>query len=67
MTALCLVLATAAHALPAYEEVKAAHRPSDVLILDRHGEVVHRLRVDKSVRRGPWVPLADMPDLIRHP
>jgi penicillin-binding protein 1C len=56
---------TAAHALPGYEEVKAAHRPSDTLILDRQGEVVHRLRVDKSVRRGPWVPLADISPALR--
>ena len=57
--------ATVAHALPAYDEVKAAHRSSDTLILDRHGEVIHRLRVDQSVRRGPWVPLADISPALR--
>jgi penicillin-binding protein 1C len=57
--------ATAAHALPGYDEVKAAHRSSDALILDRHGEVIQRLRLDKSVRRGPWVPLADISPALR--
>jgi hypothetical protein len=33
------------------EEVKTAHRPSDTLILDRQGEVLHRLRTDKQIRR----------------
>ena len=55
-----LVAATTAHALPSFSEVKAAHRPSDVTLLDRHGTPIQTLRVDASVRRLPWVPLADM-------
>lgn len=53
-------LAAAAQALPTFAEVKAAHRPSDITLLDRHGVPIQTLRVDKSVRRLPWVPLADM-------
>ena len=52
--------AGAAQALPTFAEVKAAHRPSDITLLDRHGVAVQTLRVDKAVRRLPWVPLADM-------
>ena len=52
--------AAAAHALPSFAEVKAAHRPSDITLLDRNGIPIQTLRVDKSVRRLPWVPLADM-------
>ena len=52
--------AAAAQALPTFAEVKAAHRPSDITMLDRHGVPIQTLRVDKSVRRLPWVPLADM-------
>ena len=55
-----LLAAGTAHALPSYAEVRAAHKPSDVTLLDRHGEVVQTLRVDASVRRLPWVPLADV-------
>ncbi|MEO8058989.1 MAG: penicillin-binding protein 1C [Burkholderiales bacterium] len=54
------VCAAAAQALPTFAEVKAAHRPSDITLLDRHGVPVQTLRVDKTVRRLPWVALADM-------
>ena len=53
-------LAATAQALPTFAEVKAAHRPSDITLLDRHGAPIQTLRVDKSVRRLPWVPLAEM-------
>ena len=49
-----------AQALPTFAEVKAAHRPSDITLLDRHGVPIQTLRVDKTVRRLPWVPVADM-------
>ena len=52
--------ATLAHALPTFTEVRAAHRPSDITLLDRHGVPLQTVRVDKSVRRLAWVPLADM-------
>ncbi len=55
----------AAHALPSYEEVRADFRPSDTLILSREGEVVQRLRTDATVRRGQWVPLADVSPALR--
>ena len=59
--AVVVLLACApAHALPSYAEVRAAHRPSDVTLLDRRGEPVQTLRVETSVRRLPWVPLADV-------
>jgi len=65
---LCLLLgsvAPLARALPSYEEVKQAHRSSDTLVLDRHGEVVQRLRTDTTVRRGAWVSLGDMSPALR--
>ncbi|HEX7439138.1 MAG TPA: penicillin-binding protein 1C [Caldimonas sp.] len=49
-----------AHALPAFEDVRAAHRPSDVTLLDRHGVPIQTARVDRSVRRLAWVALADL-------
>ncbi len=48
-----------------FNEVKAAFKPSDTLILDRHGEVLHRLRTDATVRRGQWVALADISPAMR--
>lgn len=60
-----LALAPAAWALPSYDEVRAAHRPSETLVLSREGEVLQRLRTDASVRRGEWVALADVSTALR--
>jgi penicillin-binding protein 1C len=55
-----------AGAAATFDQVRQAHRPSDVLLLDRHGETLHRLRTDTQARRGPWTPLADMSPALRH-
>ncbi len=47
-------------AVPAPEAVRAAYRPSELQVLDRHGEVIHELRVDDTRRRLPWTPLAEI-------
>ncbi len=57
---LALILAIPAAcfaAVPSFEEAKRLHVPSEALLLDRHGEVIHELRVDPRVRRLPWVAL----------
>jgi penicillin-binding protein 1C len=54
-----------AAALPAFDEVRRGHRPSDSLLLDRDGVVIHRLRTDATVRRGEWVALADISPALR--
>ena len=46
--------------MPTFNEVRAAYRPSDVVLLDRQGVPMQTVRVDKTVRRLPWVPLQDM-------
>ena len=48
-----------------FDEIKNDWQPSDTLILDRHGELLHRLRTDASVRRGQWVALADVSPALR--
>ena len=53
-------LGGAALALPSFDEVRAAHRPSDLVLLDRHGAPLQTLRTDLTVRRLAWVPLAEM-------
>lgn len=55
----------AAAAVPAFAQVRQDFRPSDTLILDRHGAVVQRLRTDPSVRRGQWVALPDVSPALR--
>ena len=51
--------------MPSFNEVKADFRPSDTLILDRHGEILQRQRTDVTVRRGQWVALADVSPALR--
>ena len=41
-----------------FESVRAAYCPSDARLLDRHGAVLHELRVDPRRRRLAWTPLA---------
>ncbi|MDO8699436.1 MAG: biosynthetic peptidoglycan transglycosylase, partial [Rhodoferax sp.] len=54
-----------ARATPTFDSVKASCQPSDTLILDHHGETLHRLRTDATVRRGQWVALADISPALR--
>ena len=55
----------AAQSVPSFEAVRAAHAPSDVPLLDRHGAPLQMVRIDPLVRRGPWVALADMSPALR--
>ena len=48
-----------------FNEVRAGYQPSDTLVLDRNGDVLHRLRTDATVRRGQWVALADISPALR--
>jgi penicillin-binding protein 1C len=45
---------------PAFEAVRAGYRPSDLALLDRHGDPVHEVRVDPTRRRLAWTPLASV-------
>ena len=56
VAALSLALATHA-AVPAFDSVRAAHVPSERLIHDRYGAVIHHIRSDDKVRRTRWVTL----------
>lgn len=51
--------------LPDFETVRSSFRSSETLLLDRHGEVLHRLRTDFKVRRGAWVALGDTSPAFR--
>ncbi|MCE9660512.1 MAG: penicillin-binding protein 1C [Burkholderiales bacterium] len=55
-----LTASLSAQALPTFAEVRAAHRPSDITLLDRAGIPIQTVRVDKDVRRLAWVPLSEI-------
>ncbi|MDP1648708.1 MAG: penicillin-binding protein 1C [Rubrivivax sp.] len=65
LLSLLLWTAAPAFAVPTFDAVRAAHAPSDVPLLDRHGAVLQTVRIDDSVRRGPWVALADISPALR--
>jgi len=60
-----LALATACAACsapepPTFEQVRAAHRTSESVLVDRHGAPLHELRTDPTRRRLEWVRLDDV-------
>ena len=66
ITILVAVLATATlflqvRKVPHVADVQAGYRSSDRAILDRHGQVIDEIRVEKRVRRLNWVALEDVP------
>jgi len=51
---------------PSFDKVKEQFRVSDAVLLDRHGRVIHELRVDPQGRRLDWTAIRDVsPALIR--
>ncbi|MBI5849206.1 MAG: penicillin-binding protein 1C [Nitrospirae bacterium] len=61
-----LVTGGYAYALPSFEDVKKSYKKSDAVLLDRHGVVIHELRVDAKGRRLQWTALKEIsPSLIR--
>ena len=63
---LCVLAFAATAGAQSFEAVRAEHRPSETLILDRHGEPIERVRTDAQVRRGAWVALADISPALQH-
>jgi len=63
--ALALFFAAPVHAVPTFDEVRRDHQPSETLVLDRNGELLHRLRTDATVRRGAWIALDDVSPALR--
>jgi len=66
LAAACLAACTGVHAAtPSFEQVRAATRSSETVLLDRHGQPVQTVRTDLRVRRGAWVPLTQISPALR--
>jgi len=65
LAAACMAASAAAHALPSYDSVRAGWRSADVIVLDRHGAPLSRVREDFGARRGDWVTLAEISPAVR--
>ena len=55
-----MCVSATAFGVPSFTELKTAHRPSDITLLDHQGVPIQTLRTDTSVRRLPWVALSDV-------
>ena len=65
IAAFFLLMPIPASATQPYDAVRDSYASSDALLLDRHGEVIHELRVDPSVRKLEWVKLQDISPALR--
>ncbi|MFL6699066.1 MAG: penicillin-binding protein 1C [Vitreoscilla sp.] len=66
LVAACLATALGARAAtPSFEQVRAAYRSSETMLLDRHGAPVQTVRTDSHARRGAWVPLGQISPALR--
>jgi len=55
-----LAFTASSAALPSFPEVRRAYTKSDAVLLDRHGEIIHELRVNAQGRRLDWVLLPEI-------
>ena len=51
--------------LPSYAAVRAAWRPSEAWLYDRHGVLIDSARVDFAARRLAWTPLDRISPAVR--
>ena len=65
VAAICISAGTAQAAIPSFDQVRAATRSSETVLLDRHGVPVQSVRTDLHARRGAWVPLAQISPALR--
>ncbi len=65
LVCLAALASVQAWAVPSFDAVRAAHAPSDIPLLDRHGTPLQQVRINTDLRRGPWVALADVSPALR--
>jgi penicillin-binding protein 1C len=51
--------------IPSYQEVRASYTRSEALLLDRHHEVIHELRLDRQGRRLDWVSIENISPALK--
>jgi penicillin-binding protein 1C len=55
-----------AQAIPSFNDVQRHYHASYATLLDRDGQVLQTLRIDKTVRRQAWTPYADISPALVH-
>lgn len=61
-----MLTAVPAQALPSFTQVQQEFRSSEASLLDRHGELLHQLRINPKERRLSWIGLADVSPALRN-
>jgi penicillin-binding protein 1C len=51
--------------IPSYQEVRSSYTRSEALLLDRHHEVIHELRLDRQGRRLDWVAIENISPALK--
>lgn len=51
--------------LPDFSTLREGYRASDGVLLDRRGEVIHEVRLDRRIRRLEWTPLDETSAALR--
>jgi len=64
LAAIALLLPGFASALPTADEVRKGWTSTEGVLLDRHGEVIHELRIDLQGRRLDWVRLDEVSPMV---
>lgn len=62
---LYLAVVTPRLAPPSFDQVRQSYRRTDAMLLDRHHEVIHELRVDQKARRLNWVSLDEISPALK--
>jgi penicillin-binding protein 1C len=60
ISTVCVAMLLSSPVLPEFAEVRARWNPSDAQLLDRNGEPIHEIRIDRHGRRLAWTPLRDV-------
>ena len=66
VAAALIIVLIGTYPIPSFTAVQARYQPSDGQLLDRHGAVIHELRIHTNGRRLSWLPLSDIsPTLLK--
>lgn len=61
-----LLMPLAAAAVPSFAEVQRDFQPSEATLLDRHGALLQRLRINMEERKLSWIRLDEVSPALRH-
>ena len=61
----CVSASSGAGAVPSFAQVQRDFRSSDAVLVDRHGKIIHQMRLNLKERRLAWIRLEDVSPALR--